>query len=239
MNTDNTERVPGSVRLEQLRRFLSNCSEDAGSHLGAGYQAFVDLYETPFGSFVVKRARGPFIWRKLGEAALRRERKIYGRLRGVPGIPDCLGLLDDKHLVLDYISGDSYRRLQHELENRDLFFVRLLKTIKDMHSTGVAHGDLKRKDNLLVGPDEQPFIIDFGLASIRRASKQRLNRFYFNWVKQYDYNAWIKHKYQGRLDTIAAEDLGYYRPMRLEQIARGIRVVWQKITFRRYRTRHR
>jgi serine/threonine protein kinase len=148
-------------------------------------------------------------------------------------------MLNGKELVLEYINGDSYRHHQHELNDRDLFFARLLKTLQDIHAAGVAHGDLKRKDNLLVGPDERPFIIDFGLASIRHTPAKRLNRFYFDWKKKYDYNAWIKHKYQGRLELIAAEDLCYNRPMKLEQIARGIRVVWQKITLRRFRTRHR
>jgi len=239
VNADDTEQAPHSVLLEQLRLYISNSSEDAGSHLGAGYQAFVDLYETSFGNFVVKRARGPFLWRILGEAALRRELAVYRRLRGMPGIPDCLGMLNGKELVLEHITGDSYRYRQHDLDNRDLFFVRLLRTLKDMHAAGVAHGDLKRKDNLLVGPDERPFIIDFGVASIKHAPENRRNRFYFGWKKQYDYNAWIKHKYQGRLELISAEDLGYYRPMKLEQIARGIRVLWQKITLRRFRTRHR
>jgi len=239
VNADDAERVPGSVRLEQLERYLSNTSEGAGKHLGAGYQAFVDLYETPFGNFVVKKSRGPYLWRKLGEAAIRREEEIYSRLHGIAGIPQCLGLLEEKHLVLERVPGNSYRQRQHEIDDHELFFVRLLKTLKEMHAAGVAHGDLKRKDNLLVGPDERPYIIDFGLAGMRRAPQRGFNRLYFDWLKQYDYNAWIKHKYQGRMDAISAEDLGYYRPMRLERIARAIRLVWQKLTFRRYRTRHR
>lgn len=236
MSVEDAKRNIDSVRLAQLSSYLSN---DSGTHLAAGYQGSVGFYETPFGNYVVKRACGPFFWRMLGEAALRRECEIYARLRGVEGIPQCLGLLDEKHLVLEHISGQSYRCRQNELEDRDLFFVRLLKTLKDMHSAGIAHGDLKRKDNLLVGPNEQPFIIDFGLACFRQASGERLNRFYFGWLKQYDYNAWVKHKYQGRYELIEVDDLSLYRPMRLERIARAIRLVWQKLTFRSYRTRHR
>ena len=236
MNVENSDRNVGSIRLEQLSSYLS---KDSGKHLADGYQGSVDLYETPFGNYVVKRARGTFLWRLFGEAALRREREIYARLQNVDGVPQCLGLLENKYLVLEHISGQSYRSRQHEIEDRGLFFDRLLKTLKGMHSVGVAHGDLKRKDNLLVGPNEQPFIIDFGLACLRQPYGKRFNRFYFGWLKQYDYNAWIKLKYQGRLESIAVDDLSLYRPMKLERIARIIRIAWQKLTFRTYRTRHR
>lgn len=233
------QRSLDSVRLDQLDKYLSGKPYIKGLRLGAGYQAFVELYETPFGNFVVKRARGPFFWRRLGQTTIRREYEIYERLQGVQGVPHCLGLLDDKHLVLEHIPGDSYRQRQHSLQNRELFFVRLLETLRDIHAANVAHGDLKRKDNLLVGPDERPFIIDFGLACIRDGSKRRLNRFFFEWGKQYDYNAWIKHKYHRRVDAILPEDIELYQPLKLERIARGIRILWQKITLRRLRKRLR
>ncbi|MFL2547161.1 MAG: hypothetical protein ACJ0SL_07350 [Candidatus Rariloculaceae bacterium] len=239
MNVEDTELESGSVGLEKLSRYLSGAPGSSGNHLASGYQGSVDLYKTPLGNYVVKRARGPFFWRMLGEAALRRENAIYERLQQVDGVPKCLGLLDGKHLVLEHVSGESYRNRQHELKDRDLFFVRLLKTLKDMHAAGVAHGDLKRKDNLLVGPGEQPVLIDFGLGYLRKNPTSRTNDFYFRWIQQYDYNAWIKHKYLGAIDSIEADDLKHYQPMRLEQVARAIRVVWQKLTFRRYRTRHR
>ena len=239
VNANDEERSSDPVRLDQLKTYISDETDVSGSRLGAGYQATVKLYETPLGNYVVKTARGPFFWRRLGELSLRREHAIYERLRDVQGIPYCLGLLDNKHLVLEHIPGDSYRQLQNMLDNRVLFFERFLKTIKDMHAAGVAHGDLKRKDNFLVGPDERPFVIDFGLARIRPDPGRRMGRMLFEWVKQYDYNAWIKHKYLRRVDNIAPEDTGYYRPMKLERIARSIRVFWQKITLRRFRTRHR
>lgn len=239
MRASSADRSLYSVQLDQLRTYLAKEPGVVGSHLGAGYQASVELYETPFGNYVVKKARGPLFWRRLGETTIRREYEIYERLRSVQGIPRCLGLLDDKHLVLEHIPGDSYRQREHRLKNKELFFVRLFETLRDMHAAGVAHGDLKRKDNLLVGPDERPFIIDFGLACALDGSGQRLNRFFFEWEKQYDYNAWIKHKYSRRVNTIVAEDLEFYRPLKLERFARGIRVLWQKITLRRLRKRLR
>lgn len=229
---------PDGSPLEELKTYLNAHPEVEGLPLGAGYQATAELYRIPLGDFVIKRARGPFFWRRIGESGLRRERDIYDRVQNVPGIPRCMGLLDSKHLVLEHIPGDSYRKRQHELKDRERFFERLQKTIEDMHAAGVAHGDLKRKDNLLVGPDERPFLIDFGLA-YATGSGRPFEKSLFEWVKQYDYNAWIKHKYQGRMDEIPADDAKYYRPMKLEIAARGIRLLWQKLTFRRFRTRNR
>ncbi len=239
MTTNGAETSLDFVQLNQVRTYLSGEPGVKSSRLGAGYQASVELYETPFGNYVVKKARGPFFWRRLGEAAIRREYEIYERLQDVQGVPRCLGLLDDKHLVLEHVPGDSYRQRQHRLENRELFFSRLFETLREMHAAGVAHGDLKRKDKLLVGPDERPFLIDFGLACSLDEPGKRLNRFLFEWGKQYDYNAWIKHKYQRRVDAIVPEDMQYYRPQKLDQFARGIRVIWQKITLRRLRRRRR
>jgi serine/threonine protein kinase len=227
-----------SSQLEKIKAYLDDHPDVEGEPLGAGYQATAELYRTPFGDFVIKRARGPFLWRRLGESGLRRERDIYDRVREVTGIPRCIGLLDSKHLVLEHVPGDSYRQRQFELKDRERFFERLFTTIENMHAAGVAHGDLKRKDNLLVGPDERPFLIDFGLA-YATGSGSPFERSFFRWVQQYDYNAWIKHKYQRRVEDISADDAKYYRPMKLELMARAIRVIWQKLTLRRYRTRNR
>ncbi|GIT35333.1 MAG: hypothetical protein Ct9H300mP4_16520 [Gammaproteobacteria bacterium] len=65
-------------------------------------------------------------------------------------------------LILEFIEGDSYRKKEHILENRDQFFSHLLSLILSIHDAGVTHGDLKRKDNILIGDKNQPYLIDFG-----------------------------------------------------------------------------
>ena len=72
VNADDEERSSGPVRLDQLKTYISDETDVSGSRLGAGYQATVKLYETPLGNYVVKTARGPFFWRRLGEFSLRR-----------------------------------------------------------------------------------------------------------------------------------------------------------------------
>ena len=227
-----------SVTLDELRAWLRGKAHTSVP-LAQGYQAVVHLYQDSAGEYVIKRARGSSLRRRLGEAAIRHEEKIYHRLSEVPGVPRCMGLVDGKYLVLEHIPGSSLRKLEHELEDRELFFKKLLNTIQGMHAAGVAHGDLKRKDNILVGPNQNPFVVDFGVACRRNRSGQGWRGFLFRSIVQADYNAWIKHKYRNRREALSSDDEALYKPMRLEQLARGIRIIWQTLTLRRLRKRRR
>ena len=224
---------------EKFKAWFRAKLETSGKPLGRGYQASIELYESPFGDVAVKRARGLTLFRRFREAAIRREWGVYQHLANVPGVPKCLGLIDEKYLVLEHLSGDTFRKEENTLLDRERFFAKLLTTVKAMHSAGVAHGDLKRKDNILVGPDESPYVIDFGTACLRQDPRRWWNEKLFNWLTQADYNAWIKLKYQRRFDSLSSADAEIYRPLAIERIARVIRIVWQKLTLRRLRVRLR
>jgi predicted Ser/Thr protein kinase len=211
----------------------------SGELLGSGYQATAHLYRGPHGDVVVKSPHARGLLGLIGKRALAREHRVYSRLAGVRGVPRCHGFLDSTHLVLEHIDGPSLRTRVDELKNRDRFFAELLKSLEAMHAAGVAHGDLKRKNNVVVGPGEHPYIIDFGIARLRRPDRHGHGGAVFEWVKQMDYNAWAKLKYRGRLDELSAEDAARYRPLLLERIARWIRVPWQTLTLRRPRQRWR
>ena len=215
-----------------------------GRELGSGYQASVHLYETSAGAIVVKQPHrgGPLggLW----SALLRREAAVYARLGGIAGIPRSFGLVGDG-LALEHVAGPSLREHEPRIGDRDAFFAKLLATIEAMHAAGIAHGDLKRKDNIIVGAGEQPYLIDFGIAVRRSARNRVFNRCVFDPLKQMDLNAWVKLKYGRRIDpemerdVLSAEDAAIYRPHWLERLARAVRVPWQTITLRRPRQRWR
>jgi predicted Ser/Thr protein kinase len=214
-----------------------------GRELGSGYQASVHLYETSAGSVVVKTPHGgPLgaLWRSL----LRREAAVYARLGGIAGIPRSFGLVGHG-LALEHIAGPSLREHEPRIGDREAFFAKLLATVEGMHAAGVAHGDLKRKDNIIVGAGERPYLIDFGIAVRRSDTSALWNRVVFAPLKQIDMNAWIKLKYGRRIepaeepDVLTAEDAEIYRPLLVERLARSVRVPWQKITLRRPRQRWR
>ena len=208
-----------------------------GRLLGSGYQATVELHATPYGNVVVKRARRGLATHWLGRLAIRHEYRAYQRLAGVTGIPRAYGMLQDDALVLEHVPGPSLRAGEQALVERERFFAAFLETLHAMHAAGVAHGDLKRKDNILVGPDEHPFLIDFGISCLLGAGGNGWNARLFRWVRQSDYNAWTKLKYRRRLDELSQEDGALYQPLLLERVARAIRVPYQKLTLRRLRQR--
>jgi serine/threonine protein kinase len=217
----------------------------AGRELGSGYQASVHAYATSAGSVVVKKPHrgGPLapLWRAL----LRREHSIYERLRGIAGIPRSFGLVHGEYLALELIPGPSLREHEARISDREAFFAKLRATLAAMHAAGVAHGDLKRKDNIIVGPEERPYLIDFGIAVRRSARSKIFNRLVFARLEQMDLNAWLKLKYGRRIDpeaepgVLSAADAALYRPLWLERAARAVRVPWQKLTLRRARQRWR
>ena len=200
-------------------------------HQGIAFKVLVDGQ-----SFLIKRTNkiGVFT-RRVSEHFIQHEYKIYQRLEGIAGIPKCYGLSDDGSLILEYIDGDSYREKEYTLENRDQFFVDLLALILSIHEVGVSHGDLKRKDNILIGEKNQPYLIDFGAAMSLNSKNQFIKRWLYNFSKQTDLNAWIKHKYFRQYDEITKDDLTYYSSSKLDKLIRLTRKFWRTLTFRRFR----
>lgn len=224
-----------TANSQNIRSWLQSRDDAKGQLLGKGYQSWVYLHDTPWGKVVVKRAHPAPVLRWLGRLAIHHEQRVYERLGNVPGIPKSYGLLDRERLALQHIDGESLRQAQDRLSDPQTFYAQLRKTIDAMHAAGISHGDLKRKYNILVGPDERPFVIDFGVARIRRPRQSRLGRWLYEWCRQTDYNAWIKTKYQRRLDLLSDEDRALYRPLMLERVARAIRIPLRTITLRRLR----
>ncbi|HZF27539.1 MAG TPA: hypothetical protein VE907_00320 [Gammaproteobacteria bacterium] len=235
--------APARAELDDwLRRAMSAAH---GTRLGTGYQGAVHLYASPVGDVVVKQPHQGRWLSPLGRHLLRREAAVYAQLVGVPGIPRSYGLLDERYLLLEHVPGPSYRGQETRLADRERFFALLLETLRAMHAAGVVHGDLKRKDNLIVGPGERPYLIDFGIATRRKTSGGSLGSWWFDHARQGDYNAWIKLKYGRRVDpgeaaaVLSPADGAIYKPLWSERIARAVRVPWQKITLRRPRQRWR
>lgn len=141
--------------------------------------------------------------------------------------------------MLEHIDGTTLREAQTVLADRERFFARLLATVQAMHAAGVAHGDLKRKENTLVGPDETPYLIDFGIAALGSASAGVLKRKRFATTRQMDLNAWIKLKYGPFTDDLSAAEAALHRPLLVERWARRARKPWKVISMRAMRKRRR
>ncbi len=195
--------------------------------IARGYQGAIYLYETNGVRYVIKAALGRGVLRILRTAMLRNEFASYQRLHGFAGSPRCDGLVGGKYLVLEYVEAESARHAV--IVDPELFFDIFLRYIGEMHERGVAHGDLKRKDNVLVVQGKQPCIIDFGTAIRRKDGFAPINHFLFGLARQTDLNGWIKLKYRKRMSEISAADRVYYRRMISEVVVRETRRLFKHL----------
>ena len=179
---------PAAVASLVTRESLADAAVLACSNQGRVYRLNTGERE-----LAVKTAagRGPLL--AVNRHALRREYRAYRRLEGVAGMPRCHGLVDNRWLVLDFVPARPFR----DVRTGPGFFNRLLEIIQTMHERGVAHGDLKRKSNLMVDADGAPVLLDFGAATLLRPGWHPVNRRLFKFMRQTDLNAWVKLKYGG------------------------------------------
>ena len=203
-----------------IARFIEQQILSGSQASAGGSQSHVYVYVDPAGRYAVKIPRGNPLWGWVERWIIRRERSIYARLDGLPGIPRCHGLVDGRYLVLDYVEGESFRAAQARLDPAHPFFERLREIIEAVHGRGVAHTDLKRKDNLLVQAGDTPCIVDFGAAMVRGGNP--LSRGLFRIARQFDRNAWIKLKYDG-YRNIAPEDRTHLRRLGIERASHWIK----------------
>lgn len=165
---------------------------------------------------------GPVRWMRA--VTLRREYAAYRRLDGVRGIPCCLGLVRGPGLVLTYHEG--VQRRIAEIDDVEGFYAELLEVIREVHRRGVAHGDLARRNNILVVDRRHPLVLDFGMSVVRKPGFRPINRMAFKFGMQLDLNHWVKIKYDRALHEASPEDLALYRRMLPERIAAGIKSLY-------------
>lgn len=205
---------------DRLLEWLNAGRHDPADVIARSNQGLLLRYPAPGGDLIVKTPSGNPATRRLQAWMLGREFRAYRRLAGLPGIVRCHGLLDGRHLVLDRVDG--VLAAHAGLPDRQTFLVRLLSVIRAIHDRGVAHGDLKRKVNIMIDRSGQPVILDFGTSVLRRPGRHPLNRRLFEFMRQTDLNAWIKFKYPGYSD-IRPADHALYRPSRVERLLRRLR----------------
>jgi serine/threonine protein kinase len=220
---------------EDLRRFLKDEQRLAAALLSSGYQGSAYLYTDGQQKLVVKEAAGGLLTGWFHRIMLRREAHVYQLMRDVSGVPHSAGMLDDRYLLLEFIESTSLKVDQHELDDKGGFYAILRQTISDFHAVGVAHGDLKRRDNVLVTPEGKPVVIDFGTAVTRTGNL--FDRLMFRLMRRFDNNAWVKLKYGGDYTAISAADQKWYRPTIVEIVIRSLQRFWRTISFRQARKR--
>ena len=105
--------------------------------------------------------------RFVARVLLRRERRALAALAGCRGVPALVAESPSGsgELWRTYLDGEplwAARVLPVD------FFDRLRELVTGLHARGVCHNDLHKENNILVGADGAPRLVDFQLASVHR-----------------------------------------------------------------------
>jgi serine/threonine protein kinase len=214
-------RIPNN-----LPEWVEDSLEKGENILTTSNQGTILLFRDAGVEFVVKTAMGKGAARHARQTTLERERDAYAQLDGVNGVPRCAGMIADRYLVLEYVHGVPYR--EAKFEDRGRWFEELLDILKAIHSRGVAHGDLKSKSNLMVTEDGHPCVIDFGTTVLFKTGFHPINNRMFEYLKQLDTNAWVKHKYHGRYEDASEQDAKLLDRSTTEIVLRKVRRWWRR-----------
>jgi serine/threonine protein kinase len=193
------------IEEAELRRWIEDSLARRENILAVSNQGTILHYRGDGLDLIVKSAMGRGLLRAVRQRTLLREYEAYRRMEGLQGVPRCYGLVAGRYLVLEFIRGTPYR--EASWADRDRWFEEFLAVLRAFHARGVSHGDLKSKSNIMVTDDGKPCVIDFGTAFLFKPGFHPLNNRLFEYGRRMDINAWVKHKYHGRYENIAGEDL--------------------------------
>ncbi len=143
-------------------------------------------------TFMVKDVQGRnfFLRWTLGLWLIKKEWKIYSKLKGIKGIPKALEKIDRFAFVIEFISG---RPIERNENLPSLFFSDLMRILKEIHMRGVVHLDLRHKGNILLGENGEPFLIDFNSSFSFRVGGI-FYRYLFPLLRWVDYGGLLKLK---------------------------------------------
>lgn len=101
----------------------------------------------------------PLRW--IGRWLARREAAAFRQLQGIEGIPAFLGFWEDTGILHEFVPGHVLRKGERV---DDHFHDRLRAVIDAIHVRDMAYVDLEKCENVLVGDDGRPYLVDFQIA---------------------------------------------------------------------------
>jgi len=182
--------------------------------------AATGLYSGPSGRVILKMGRSvsflgiPMRW--LGRWLADHECAMYEAAQGVEGVPRCLGRWGPTGFVHVFVEGHP---LQRNERVDDAFFSRLEEILRKLHARGIAYVDLEKRENILVGDQGRPWLIDFQISwrgpretDRRGPGWQRwipvsLARYILKRLQKADLYHLLKHRRRHRPGTLTPEQL--------------------------------
>lgn len=191
-------------------------------------KADIFLWEVDGVRLVVKDYSPRPFWVRntVGRAMVRREVSAYRQLGDLSGIPRFAGQVDALAFAVEFVEG---RDLSH-FRSGEIpveFFRKLLLLLDSVHRAGVAQGDIHHRD-VLVGPDNQPFLVDFSTAAFREGSAGSWRQRLFNTACGSDHRAVLKLKHRHAPHSLTeAEHYELAHPPTWYRLGKRIRSLWR------------
>lgn len=216
-----TPPVRSLITDADFARWVTRSLEKGENVLARSNQGTLLKYSGEGRELLVKCPMGEGLVLLARRRTLIREYQAYQRMKGLPGVPECYGLVGGRYLAIEFVRGVPFREAR--FTDRERWFSEFLEVIRGFHDRGVSHGDLKSKSNILVTDGEGACVVDFGTAFVHQPGFHPVNNFMFDFARRLDLNAWVKHKYYGRYEDASHEDRRILRYSWIEQAVRRVR----------------
>ncbi|CAN5518608.1 hypothetical protein BH10PLA1_BH10PLA1_20920 [soil metagenome] len=144
----------------------------------------------------------PLQW--LGRWLCTRELHFYRKLADLPNVPRVLGSVGKTGFAHSFIAGHP---LSKDQPVPDGFFDRLASLFEQLHDRGIAYVDTNKPQNILLGDDGQPYLIDFQISWDSEVWHfKRLSRWILHLLRTEDRYHLLKHKNRLRPDELTREE---------------------------------
>ncbi len=148
----------------------------------------------------------PMAW--LGRRLAAREALAMRHLAGIPGLPiDCGPIFADGKLLKNAVGHDFIcgRPLGSADKPNEQFFPRLIQLLSAVHNRDLAYVDLHKRENVLIGDDGRPHLIDFQVCFglwTPRSAKNAILRIFLAQLQRADCYHLAKHIRKQRPDQL-------------------------------------
>lgn len=169
----------------------------------------------------------PMKW--LGRWLGQREARFLRQLADLDAVPDDLGEVVVDGRVADHAVARAFVEGAPLFKGQrvdDEFFARLSAAIGTLHERGIVYNDLHKKENVIVGTDGRPYLVDFQVSlgfGEGRFGRSGLGRWMRSELAAFDRYHVGKHVAHCRPDTLTADELEQSRmPPKLLQLHRKV-----------------
>lgn len=182
-----------------------------------------ELYEKDGRQHVLKKSRfrfiGGFLLYPVAMGMSWREYQVYRRVADIPGVPPLGPRVGGSAYFHEFIPGRTLKAVPAPSRKKgirrsldDDFFPRLRATLEEVHRRRIYYLDLAKSDNIIVGDDGRPYLIDFQICIRFPPAGSLLGRLtdpLFQVLRREDFYHYCKHKWRHRKDLLTEDEWPY------------------------------